>query len=158
MKLHLLRHGKTHQLSDSGRDFDRKLNEKGIVQCQLMGEYLSKKELDCEIWCSAAKRTRGTYSNITKKIELNKIVMRDDFYLCSRETLLEALWQRSGNDDLLIIGHNFGISDLATFLTDERIELRTGAYICIDFNDFSWEEISRGLGTISDQYRPKVDL
>ncbi|MCJ8292560.1 MAG: histidine phosphatase family protein [Crocinitomicaceae bacterium] len=158
MKLHLLRHGKALQQSDSGRDFDRKLNEKGLLQCQLIGEYLVNKELDCETWCSAAKRTRETFSTVTKKIAINKVVMRDDFYLCSREILLDAIWQRSGNTDLLIIGHNFGISDLATYLTDERIELRTSGYVCIDFDDFKWEEVSRGLGTISHQYRPKVDL
>lgn len=158
MKLHLLRHGKTSQQSDSGRDFDRKLNEKGLVQCEMLGEYLAKKKIVCETWCSSAKRTRGTFSNVTKKIELSKVVMREDLYLCSRNVLLEALWQRSGDNDLFIIGHNFGISDLATYLTDVRIELRTGGYVCIDFNDFKWEEVSRGLGTISDQYRPKVDL
>lgn len=158
MKLHLLRHAKTLQQSESGRDYDRKLIEKGLVQCELLGEYLAEKNLNCETWCSSAKRTRETFSNVTKKIELSKVVMRDDFYLCSRQTYLEAIWQRSGNDDLLIIGHNFGISDLATYLTDVRIELRTGGYICIDFNDFRWEEVSRGLGTIADQYRPKVRL
>ena len=158
MKLHLLRHGKTHQQSDSGRDFDRKLNPKGIAQCELLGEYLADKLSDCETWCSAAKRTRETFSNVTKKIELNKVAMREDLYLCSRETLIEALWQRSGDSDLLIIGHNYGISDLATYLLDERIELRTGGYICIEFVDFRWEEISRGLGTIADQYRPQVRL
>lgn len=157
MKLHLLRHGKTSQQSDSGRDYDRKLNDKGLAQCKMLGEYLAKKKIDCETWCSAAKRTRATFSNVTKDIELNKVVMREDLYLCSRKVLLEALWEHSGNDDLLIIGHNFGISDLATYLTDVRIELRTGGYICIDFNDFRWEEVSRGLGIISDQYRPKVD-
>ncbi len=158
MKLHLLRHGKTLQQSDTGRDFDRKLAEKGLAQCKLLGKYLENTIIDCETWCSAAKRTRQTYSNVTKNIELGKIVIRDDFYLTSRETLLEALWQRSGNADLFIIGHNFGISDLATYLTDERIELRTGEYICIDFDDFKWEELSRGLGTISDQFRPTIDL
>lgn len=158
MKLHLLRHGKTHQQSNTGRDYDRKLNEKGIIQCEFLGEYFAAKNLDCEVWCSSAKRTRETFVNVTKKVELKKVVMREDFYLCSRETMLEALWQRSGNDDLLIVGHNYGISELATYLTDVRIELRTGGYICIEFVDFRWEELSRGLGVISDQYRPQVDL
>ena len=158
MKLHLLRHGKTHQQSDSGKDFDRKLNEKGLAQCELLGEYFAKKEIYCETWCSSARRTRETFSNVSKKINLKKVVMRDDFYLCSRETLLDALWERTGDDDLLIIGHNFGISDLATYLTDTRIELRTGGYICIEFTDFRWQELSRGLGVIADQYRPMIHL
>lgn len=158
MKLHLLRHGKTQRQSSTGRDFDRELNEKGLAQCQLLGEYFKKNDLNCETWCSSAKRTRQTYSNVAKHLELSKIVMREDFYLCSRQTLLEAIWERSGNDDLFIIGHNYGISDLATYLTDVRIELRTGGYICIEFTDFRWEEVSRGLGVIADQYRPKVVL
>lgn len=158
MKLHLLRHGKTHQESSTGRDYDRKLNEKGIVQCALIGEYFENKKLDCEVWCSSSKRTRETYSNVAKKVDLKNVVMRDDFYLCSRETFLKALWQRAGNDDVLIVGHNYGISDLATYLTDVRIELSTGGYVCIEFVDSQWAEISRGLGIISDQYRPQVDL
>jgi len=158
MKLHLLRHGKTQQQSSTGSDYDRELNEKGIAQCALLAEYFRKIDLNCEIWCSSAKRTRQTHSNITKKVDLGSVLMRDDLYLCSRQTLLEALWNRDGDEDLLIIGHNYGISDLATYLTDERIELRTGGYICIEFVDFQWKELSRGLGIIADQYRPKVNL
>ena len=158
MKLHLLRHGKTQQQSSTGRDYDRELNQKGVVQCQLLSDYFKKMNLQCETWCSTAKRTRQTLTHATKGLDLSKIVMRDDFYLCSRQTLLEALWEQAGSDDLLIIGHNYGISDLATYLLDEHVELRTGGYICIDFGDFRWEEVSRGLGTIADQYRPEVDL
>lgn len=158
MKLHLLRHGKTHQSSSTGRDYDRVLNAKGIVQCQIMGEYFKSNKVACETWCSSAKRTRGTYTEVSKAAGLAKVSMREDLYLCSRDTMLRALWERVGNDDLLIIGHNFGISDLATYLTDVRIELQTGGYICIQFTDLNWSEISRGLGTIVDQYRPNVVL
>ncbi len=158
MKLHLLRHGKTHQHSDSGRDFDRKLNAKGLAQCDLLGDYFTAKEFDCEAWCSGAVRTRETFTQVAEKVDLGSVVMREDLYLCSRAVMLEALWARPGSDDLLIVGHNFGISDLATYLTDERIELSTGGYICISFDGMSWEEISRGTGTIWDQYRPMVTL
>lgn len=158
MKLHLLRHGKTQQQSSTGRDFDRELNQKGIVQCEMLSNYFKKIDLNCEVWCSGARRTRQTYANISKEQQFEKVVMRDDFYLSSRDTMLKALWGRPGDNDMLIVGHNYGISDLATYLTDVRIELRTGGYICIEFDGFKWEELSRGLGTIADQYRPKVNL
>jgi phosphohistidine phosphatase len=158
MKIHLLRHGKTHQSSPTGRDFDRVLNEKGIIQCQLMGEYFDSAKVECETWCSSAKRTRGTYTEVLKKANLSKVSMREDLYLCSRDYFLDALCARSGDEDLLIIGHNFGISDLATYLTDVRVELQTGGYVCIEFEDLEWSEISRGTGTILDQYRPNVVL
>ncbi len=158
MKLHLLRHGKTHQASPTGRDYDRELNEKGIIQCQLMGEYFESAKVECETWCSSAKRTRGTYTEVLKKANLSKVSMREDLYLCSRDHFLKSLWARVGNDDLLIVGHNFGISDLATYLADVHIELQTGGYVCLEFSGLDWSEISRGTGTIVDQYRPNVNL
>jgi phosphohistidine phosphatase len=158
MKLHLLRHGKTRQESASGRDYDRKLNQKGLVQCELLGDYFLGKKLKCETWISAAKRTRETFEHLTQKANLDNFSYREDLYLCSRDFMLELLWNHDGNHDLLIIGHNFGISDLASYLTDHRVELQTGGYICIDFKGYKWKEISRGLGTISDQFRPEVAL
>ena len=158
MKLHLLRHGKTQRQSVTGRDFDRELNQKGVVQCEMLAGYLKKIDVNCEVWCSTAKRTRQTYSNVNKEELFEKVTMLDNFYLCSRDTMLKTLWDRSGCDDLFIVGHNYGISDLATYLTDVRIELRTGEYICIEFEGFQWKELSRGLGSIVDQYRPKVNL
>ena len=158
MKLHLLRHGKTQQQSSTGSDFDRELNPKGTIQCEMLSEYFKKIDLHCEVWCSTAKRTRQTYSRVNRAEQFDRVHMRDDLYLCSRDTMLTALWERSEDEDLLIVGHNYGISDLATYLTDVRIELRTGGYVCIEFEGFNWKELSRGLGTIVDQYRPKVNL
>ena len=57
-----------------------------------------------------------------------------------KKTYLKLIWQENHPDDLVLIGHNFGISDLANYFLDNQIELRTAEYICIEFPFDSWGE------------------
>ncbi|MCH2225545.1 MAG: histidine phosphatase family protein [Crocinitomicaceae bacterium] len=158
MKLHLLRHAKTDQQSSTGRDFDRKLLPKGIVQGASLARYFTDTIVVNTVWCSEAARTRETLSIIQKSNEFENVSYCQELYLCSRDVFLQKIWSLKHSDDLLIVGHNFGISDLATYLTDVHVELKTGGYICIEFQADSWEETSRGMGEITAQFRPKVSL
>lgn len=156
MKLHLLRHAKTDQHSETGKDFDRMLLPKGRKQCALMSSHLKDLGKIEELWCSSAARTKETLNLIKSEINLPKPHYYDELYLCSRQDYLERIWSHSKKGDLFIIGHNFGISDLASYLTDRHIELRTCGYICIEFDTKNWNEISRGTGIIVDQFRPEA--
>lgn len=158
MKLHLLRHAKTNQQSPTGRDFDRELLPKGRAQCHILDRYFEENVQVDDVWCSSAKRTRQTLELIQVKNSFANVSFHDDLYLCSTQTFLQKLWKRPGNDDLLIIGHNFGISDLAVYFTGEDMELRTGGYVCIEFDGLNWTETSRDTGTITASIRPKVNL
>ena len=60
------------------------------------------------------------------------------------------------NEDLFIIGHNNGLSDLASYLIDDFIDLSTCDFITIQFNINTWQEISKGLGVVIDRYHPLV--
>lgn len=151
MKLYLLRHAKTNQQSPTGKDFDRRLLPKGQAQCALMEKYLEGTQ-DLHILCSSAQRTRETL----KGIDLSNMYVefRDDLYLCSRDTLLKAIWGCKSDKDLMIIGHNFGISDLAEYLLEDYIEMRTCELLVFDFEIDNWQEVSKGLGELTDRYRP----
>lgn len=157
MKLHLLRHAKTDQHSASGKDYDRELLPKGKKQCLIMSEHLKHVHKIKEVWCSSAARTKETYKLINKETKLPDPKYFDDLYLCSKQVYLDKIWDNIDKGDLLIIGHNYGISDLASYLTDKHIELRTCGYICIEFETDNWNEISRGTGTIIDHFRPEVN-
>jgi len=154
MKLHLIRHAKASGHSISGNDFDRELSEKGIRQATALGEFLKNEIGSCTVSCSNAARTRQTLDIIGKQNEFSDIKFYNELYLCSKETYLEHLWQYSGNNDLVIVGHNFGISEVASYLTNEIIEMRTSEYVCILFEDMTWRETSKGMGTKINQYRP----
>lgn len=156
MRLHLIRHAKTKVSSDSGRDFDRNLAKKGKLQGAGLAEYLSGKLDGIEVYCSSANRTRQTLSLLKKDIDFGPVCYHQELYLCSSQTFLEFIWQSDVDEDLILIGHNFGISDLLNYLTDESIEMRTGEYVCIEFDGFNRKEVSAGTGTIVDRYRPSV--
>lgn len=157
MKLHLIRHAKTHQAGYNENDFNRRLMEKGIQQSIELGKYLKANSISAEVWCSEAVRTKETLAIIQKECDWQDVTFSRDLYLCSKRTFLERLWKDSSNDDLIIVGHNFGISDLASYFLDSPIELRTGEYIGIDFENFSRNQTSNGIGNLIDRWRFEKD-
>ncbi len=157
MKIHLLRHAKTEQLSTSGKDFDRKLKDRGIEQSKEMAQFLlTQGTQGIETWCSTAKRTRQTFSYLADVVKPSQLEFMDNLYLCEQETFLKKLWNLNQANDLFIIGHNDGLSDLASYFADEMIHLSTCEYICFSFSADSWAELSRGTGIIANRFRPQA--
>lgn len=155
--LYLLRHAKTDQFSKTGRDFDRCLLPKGKRQCSLMKDALLKNEVNPDIiLVSTAKRTQETYELVADALH-GKVMHSSDLYLCSATTLLDAINQIGDANEVMIIGHNFGISDLAVYLDNTAPTLQTCGLLKIQFNIDSWQEVSRDLGIIQFYYRPQVD-
>lgn len=154
LRLHLLRHAKTEQSSPTGKDFDRLLMDKGLRQCEDLKSFFSTLPPIDTVYCSTAQRTRQTVENLLHR--LPKPIFRDDLYLCSSKLMLNIFWGEKPDGDILIVGHNFGISDLASYFVDEDLELRTGEYVRIGFECDSWSETSRGMGFIEERYRPEV--
>lgn len=159
MKIHLIRHAKTAQNSETGFDFDRKLLPKGIVQANVLASYLLTHEVKpvC-VFCSDAVRTKETMEILQHTNQIKEIHYSNDFYLCEREIYLKTIWNLKHGKDLLFLGHNDGLSEFASYLTETFVSLKTGEYMCINFTTDKWNEVSRGTGTILDQFRPTVYL
>lgn len=154
--LHLLRHAKTNQHSDTGLDFDRALMPRGVDQSVSMCQFLQGKtdlKLD-EVWVSTAKRTQQTYQLISESILHIPATHLVELYLASEKELLAALFGIKHKKNILLIGHNFGISNLAGYFLDREIELRTCEYVHLSFDVQSWEEVSGGLASLVDEFRP----
>lgn len=151
MKLYLLRHAKTNQQSPTGKDFDRELLPKGIAQCTMMREHLEGLH-GVHVLCSSAERTRQTLQEI--RLKSDEVEFRDELYLCSRDCILQTIWNVNTTKDLMVVGHNFGISNLAEYLLEDYVEMRTCELLVFDFEIDSWQEVSKGLGTLVDRYRP----
>ena len=154
MKLHLLRHAKTERHADSMQDFDRKLVLRGVEQSKDMAKYLENKVAGLDCFCSDATRTQETYHYLSERIKMGQLHLRHELYLTSYRDYLALLWRNNEKKDLLLIGHNFGISDLAGYLIDEEVELRTCEYMCIEFDVEEWLHTSRATGSLIDHYRP----
>lgn len=156
MKLHIIRHAEPATSSNTGKDIDRTLTATGIEEARVLAEYLSERVSGCEVWCSGAVRTRETLDTLQKTISFGDCIYYPDFHLCPQSTYLHYLWQSETEDDLVIIGHNFGISDLVGYFTDEEMILQTAEYICIEFENLKRNELSTGTGTIVNRFHPEL--
>ena len=157
MNLYLLRHAKTEKTATSGKDFDRKLAEKGIKQANLFSNYLKDKSIEnVEVWCSTAARTRKTALLVNVEKELSKITFKDELYLASLQELLTQIWESDSEQDLFIIGHNEGLSELASYFSGEDILLQTCGFIHLQFNVQTRKEWSKDLAQIIESYRPEI--
>lgn len=98
-------------------------------------------------------RTRQTLDEIRRVRQLPDARYLDQLYLCDTDTYLDLIWKQKEANELLFVGHNFGISDLVVYLTDSDIELRTGEYVVIEFDAENWNEVSAGTGTLTFRHR-----
>ena len=148
MKLYLLRHGDAEIESSTGKDFDRGLTELGRNQVERVKKRLMNdaKDVEFTVFCSSAKRTRETWKIIAPVVKSEELEFLDNLYLAERVQLLNFIWNvNHPTNDILIVGHNCGISDLASYLLDESIHMPTSGLLVIDFPDV--ENLSgTGLG------------
>ena len=156
LKLMLLRHAKTENLSVTGFDFDRQLALKGQRQAKSMAAHLTKIDLTkTVVLCSDAKRTLQTFEYLQVQNDITSYNLHHDLYLASRETLFNLLCEQNGDFPILLIGHNDGLSDLASYLTDDYIHLNTCTLLTLDVHADDWTELTQGSCAISRMYRPE---
>jgi phosphohistidine phosphatase len=156
LKLMLLRHAKTEKNSVTGLDFDRQLAPKGERQAKSMSTHLNNFELsNSAVLCSDAKRTRETFDFIQHGNALNSLTFDNALYLASREEIFSILSKHQGNSPILLIGHNDGLSDLASYLTDSYQHLETCTLLSMDVHADDWSEITQGSCTITQMFRPE---
>lgn len=148
MILHFLRHAKTNQVSPTGRDFDRELLPRGYEQLSEFRSKLADQPITVSrVFCSSAQRTRQTWKEIADLFPNATISFHDELYLASQQTLLNFLNQQQSTETILLIGHNEGLSDLASYLTGSDIHLKTCGYLQISFPFDHSGFISASTGT-----------
>lgn len=158
----LLRHAKSSWAHSELDDYDRPLNKRGendIIKCEKL--YQTLIEGKSQIISSSAKRTTQTakktchFFNCTE----NSIHWTKDLYLASAKKILEIInLQPDVASNLVVVGHNNGISHLAESLTlsSEVSHMPTLAAVKISFEANSWKEIYYGNGILECFYYPKM--
>ena len=148
MTIHFLRHAKTNQVSPTGRDFDRELLPRGYEQLSELKSKLAQSPIAVtRVFCSSAQRTRQTWTEIAPIFPGVQVTFHDELYLASQQTLLHFLTQQQSTETILLIGHNEGLSDLASYLTDTDIHLKTCGYLQLLFPFDHSGFISASTGT-----------
>ena len=159
LNLYLLRHGKAANPDNYDKDYDRPLNKKGIVQINQIGYKLQHQQNQPEqLISSSAVRTKQTAQIANHYLGIKDVAYHDDLYLTSNEIILKKIQSEGKATSLLYVGHNFGISDIASYLADDVYQMSTGMLIHFAIDVHHWKEIGRGTGTVVEAYAPNIYL
>jgi phosphohistidine phosphatase len=154
MKLHLLRHAKTNQISPTGKDFDRELLPKAYEQLQEFREFYTQNPFQVgHILCSSAVRTRQTLDQIKELFADVPVTFLNELYLASAGELLKIINELQSPEDVLLIGHNEGISELASELSAAFILLKTCGLVSLEFPFESSAMVSKETGVLVGSFR-----
>lgn len=154
MILHLLRHAKTEKYAVSGKDFDRNLAEKGLLQLHCLKEFFAKEKMCVfSLFVSAANRTIQTAAGVFPDAHQH---IYNELYLADGARLLMFVNELQTKEDIFLIGHNEGISEFASLLIGESVHLQTSGYVAIEFSCENSAEISSQTGRIIKVFRPEI--
>ena len=158
-RIYLMRHGKAEDGFNKS-DIERDLTDKGRKKTQKVAKSLVQKNLlPQKILVSIANRTLQTADIICNYLKLDKerIFEEKDLYLASSNSILDVIYTIDDDvNDLMIIGHNPGISSLATYLSNVEMDwMVTSALIVIEVNAGKWHEIPLSKRKLLHHIKPK---
>lgn len=137
----LMRHAKSDWSTPGLSDHDRPLNARGCRSAPLMADFLSKQALQADvILVSSAVRAQQTLEWMREKWSSEAVVWTvASLYLASPDEIARQIhslhdsWHRA-----LVIGHNPGLSELASRLSGQAIELPTAAVALFSSSATNW--------------------
>ena len=161
--LSLVRHAKSSWDAPNLEDHLRPLNPRGQRDAPLMGTRMADRKLHPSLIISSdAERAISTARIIAAKLRYaaDNIVTDDDLYLASPATILRVLAARAGqHSNVILVGHNPGITSLANSLSNARIDnMPTCAAFCVEFDIDDWRELPAQTGTLAWFDFPKNTL
>lgn len=151
-KLILVRHAKSSWENSNIKDFDRPLNSRGENNAPEMADrFLALNIIPNLILTSGAKRAYETAKIFAEKLKLtpSKLQVNNNMYHASATTLKNIIQaQNEALENIMIVGHNPGLTDLANLLGDLNIEnLPTCGIYGLEIAD-QWKNIGNTQGKV----------
>lgn len=144
--LTLIRHAEAAAPNGKQTDFERRLNERGKCEVEIMAKRLEKQDFSFDqMFCSSAQRALSTAQTIYDTLAPNARPLRDELALYNVD--VEQLYRfietiDSNIHHAVLVAHNPGLSYLANDLLREPIQgmsTCTVAQLQLNIND--WIEI-----------------
>jgi len=148
--LYLVRHAKSSWNHVSLSDRERPLKNRGKQDALAMAKLLNKMILSPDLMLSSpakrALKTATIFSNILMPNSGSTIRIENNLYLASAEEYLNIIRQIDRQyDNVMIFGHNPGISETAALLSSGFYEnMGTCSVIGLSFENIAWATIKPG--------------
>ncbi|WP_291848220.1 histidine phosphatase family protein [Bradyrhizobium sp.] len=171
-RLMLLRHAKTEHDAPSGRDQDRRLDDRGRQDAAAIGGWIARHPPFPEaVQVSTAVRAQQTWNLVWEAMKgrapAPKVELLDELYGAEPTQLLRSIRMAAASDprQLMLVGHNPGMHELALMLAAsgdaasvKAIEdnLPTAGLAILDFATDDWSEVAFRRGQLVRFTSPKL--
>ena len=158
-KIRLIRHGNAEPSRIGQTDYTRPLDERGLADLHnTTQQMITRSDNTADwLWASAAARTSTTAQALAATCNC-PLQLEDDLYLAGPESILSVL-QSTPEDfyDIILVGHNPGISELAGLLNRpaKSIELGTLGIVELTFTG-QWQNLNFGQCQLQRTYDYKA--
>jgi phosphohistidine phosphatase len=145
----LLRHAKASRDDSGVPDHDRPLKASGKQDAKQIGRLLREANLiPSLIVSSTALRARKTASKAAKQMDYQRAIeLSDCLYLSTPRDHLKVVQSLPDAEDrVMLVGHNPGISQFLSELTDTAAELSTAELAQIELPIKRWADLARSDG------------
>jgi phosphohistidine phosphatase len=172
-RLMLLRHAKTENHAPSGRDQDRRLDDRGHKDAAEIGSFIAGHPPypNC-VLVSPAVRAHQTWevawAAMKKSVPAPQVELLPELYGADPAQMLQTIRDASVSDPkrLMVIGHNPGMHELALALTDGGGDsagrralsdnLPTSGLAIFDFAISDWADVAFRRGRLALFVSPKL--
>ncbi|WP_448044664.1 SixA phosphatase family protein [Bradyrhizobium liaoningense] len=172
-RLMLLRHAKTETDAPSGRDQDRRLDERGHKDAARMGDWIAAHPpFPDTVLVSHAVRARQTWDiaweAMKDRVPVPQVEVLPELYGADSAEILEAIRTATAPADpkqLLLIGHNPGMHEVALMLIGGgdpagakalSDNLPTAGLAIFDFDVKDWGDVAYRHGKLVLFVSPKL--
>lgn len=157
----LLRHAKSSWQDAGLADFDRPLNERGMLAAPFMGALMVREGLAPEIiLCSPAERARQTALLVGQGRGMNtEIRFEHRIYEASPRGLHQVVSELDdAYSSAMLVGHNPGVEGFISYLTGNMESMPTAALAVTDLQVGSWSTINDRCGSLRRIYKPREEM
>lgn len=159
LRLYIMRHAKSSWASPGARDFDRELNDRGLLDLVKLSKVIKSEKIFPEkILCSSAIRTRQTLEAIETAFGNEpEVLFTERLYSSGMNEYIEIINAVQNVQSLMIIGHNPMCGNLASNLPKagdkeelEKIAYKypTGTISIIEFDFDHWQQVAVSTGNL----------
>ena len=161
--LWLARHAKSDWGNAAVSDFDRELNERGLMDAPAMGRWLGGQGVKPKvIVTSPARRALHTAELLAEGMGVSAAFVFHEprIYEAHTGTLQEIIEESDdGIDHLMLVGHNPAMTQLINILGSEPVDnLPTCSIASLSFLTTRWAELGRLTASNIEIWRPKEVL
>jgi len=156
--LFILRHAKSGH-DEPVPDKARTLTSRGRKDAARMGALARDRNLlPDRMLCSTATRARETLEIFAEGAGLTAArEFLDELYLAEPDAIVATIRRHaSSSERVLVVGHNPGLEALVAYLTGERTELATTAFVECTLPIDNWSELDlETAGSLRSTFSPK---